>query len=428
MKLRNLLFIALVSTAVPFANAQEHWVGTWAAAPQQGRGGPPPAQANGAPPPVAPAGQRGPATAPSSFKDQTVRMIVHTTIGGKRARVTLSNTFGNAPLTIGSAHVALRSRESAIVPASDRALMFNGKPAVKIAQGAEITSDPFDLEIPQLSDLAISVYIPGDSGQLTTHATGLHTTYIANDNVTSAPALEDATTTRSWYWISSVDVAAPAEAGAIVAFGDSITDGATSSNDADRSWPSILAARLASSAGAPKWSVLNLGISGNRLLADGAGVNALARFDRDVLGQSGVKWLMIMEGINDIGVTTGNARGGGPPANPVTADDLILPIKQMIDRAHAHGIKVIGCTLTPYQGAAYYSDKGEEVRDAVNHWIRTGGAFDAVVDYEKVTQDSANPKTFRATFNNTDHLHPNDAGYKAMADSVDLKIFTAKKK
>ena len=242
------------------------------------------------------------------------------------------------------------------------------------------------------------------------------------------PELEDATTTRSWYWISSVDVVAPAEAGAIVAFGDSITDGATSTNDADRSWPSILAARLASSSGAPKLSVLNLGISGNRLLADGAGVNALARFDRDVLGQSGVKWLMIMEGINDIGITTGN-RGNPPaPANPVTADDLILPIKQMIDRAHAHGIKVIGCTLTPYQGAGYYSDKGEEVRDAVNHWIRTVGAFDAVVDYDKVTQDSANPKTFKAAFNNTDHLHPNDAGYKAMADSVDLKVFTAKKK
>jgi lysophospholipase L1-like esterase len=428
MKLRNLLFIVLVSSAVPFANAQEHWVGTWAAAPQQARGGAPPAQANAAAPPAAPAGQRGPAPAPLSFKDQTVRMIVHTGIGGKRARVTLSNTFGNAPLAIGSAHVALRSKESAIVPASDRALTFNGKPTVTIAQGAQITSDPFDLEIPQLGDLAISIYLPGESGQLTTHATGLHTTYIAKGNVTSAPALEDATTTRSWYWISSVDVMAPAEAGAIVAFGDSITDGATSTNDADRSWPSILAARLASSSGAPKLSVLNLGISGNRLLADGAGVNALARFDRDVLGQSGVKWLMIMEGINDIGVTTGN-RGNGPaPASPVTADDLILPIKQMIDRAHAHGIRVIGCTLTPYQGATYYSDKGEEVREAVNQWIRTGGAFDAVVDYDKVTQDSANPKTFKATFNNTDHLHPNDAGYKAMADSVDLKVFTAKKK
>ena len=183
MTLRNLLFIVLVSMAVPFANAQEHWVGTWAAAPQQGRGGPPPAQANAAAPP---AGQRGPAPAPSSFKDQTVRMIVHTSIGGERARVTLSNTFGNAPLTIGSAHVALRSKESAVVPASDRALMFNGKPALTIAQGAQITSDPFDLEIPQLGDLAISIYLPGESGQLTTHATGLHTTYIANGNVASA--------------------------------------------------------------------------------------------------------------------------------------------------------------------------------------------------------------------------------------------------
>jgi lysophospholipase L1-like esterase len=221
---------------------------------------------------------------------------------------------------------------------------------------------------------------------------------------------------------------APSDAGAIVAFGDSITDGATSTNDADRSWPSVLAARLVASPGAPKLSVLNLGISGNRILTDGAGVNALARFDRDVLGQAGVKWLMIMEGINDIGGTTGPPRGNAPPATPVTADDLILPMKQMIERAHTHGIKVIGCTLTPYQGAAYYSDKGEEVRMAVNQWIKTGGAFDAVIDYDKVTQDSANTKTFKATFNNTDHLHPNDVGYKAMADSVDLKIFAAKKK
>jgi lysophospholipase L1-like esterase len=304
--------------------------------------------------------------------------------------------------------------------------MFNGKPTVTIAQGAQMTSDPFDLEIPQIGDLAISVYIPGDSGQLTMHGTGLHTTYIAKGNVAAEPMLNDTTTTRSWYFVSGVDVMAPADAGAIVAFGDSITDGATSTNDADRSWPSILAARLVATPGAPKLSVLNLGISGNRLLADGAGVNALARFDRDVLGQAGVKWLMIMEGINDIGNTTSTR--GGPPQNPVNADNIILPIKQMIERAHTHGIKVIGCTLTPYQDAIYYSDKGEEVREAVNHWIRTSGAFDAVVDYDKVTQDSSNPKTFKPTFNNNDHLHPNDAGYKAMADSVDLKTFSGKKK
>ena len=432
MKLRNLLFLCLISAAVPLANAQDHWVGTWAAAPQQGRGGPPPAaQAN-------PAGARGgggdgqraggPPPAPTSFKDQTVRMVVRTSLGGRRARVTLSNAFGNTPLSIGSAHIALRSKESAITAGSDRALMFNGKPSVTIAQGASMTSDPVDLEIPALGDLAISVYIPGDSGQLTTHGTGLHTTYIAQGNVTTAPVLDTMTTTRSWYWISSVDVMAPADAGAIVAFGDSITDGATSTNDADRSWPSVLAARLIASPGAPKLSVLNLGISGNRILADGAGVNALARFDRDVLGQAGVKWLMIMEGINDIGGTTGPPRGNAPPQNPVTAEDLILPMKQMIERAHAHGIKVIGCTLTPYQGAGYYSDKGEEVRMAVNQWIKTSGAFDSVVDYDRVTQDSANPKTFKPTFNISDHLHPNDVGYKAMADSVDLKIFASRKK
>jgi lysophospholipase L1-like esterase len=419
MKLRNLLFLCLISAAVPLANAQDHWVATWAAAPQQGRGA------------VAPGAQRGqaggPPPAPTAFSDQTVRMVVRTSLGGRRARVTLSNVFGNAPLTIGSAHVALRSKESAITAGSDRALMFNGKSSVTIAQGASMTSDPVDLEIPALGDLAISVYIPGESGQLTTHGTGLHTTYISKGNVTSAPMLDDTTTTRSWYWITSVDVMAPADAGAIVAFGDSITDGATSTNDADRSWPSVLAARLVASPGAPKLSVLNLGISGNRILTDGAGVNALARFDRDVLGQAGVKWLMIMEGINDIGGTTGPPRGNAPPATPVTADDLILPMKQMIERAHTHGIKVIGCTLTPYQGAAYYSDKGEEVRMAVNQWIKTGGAFDAVIDYDRVTQDSANTKTFKATFNNTDHLHPNDVGYKAMADSVDLKIFAAKR-
>ena len=432
MKLRILKYVVVaVFALVPVANAQDHWVATWATAPQQPRILPPPNVA--ATPAGGGGGQQGqqggpPANqAPSAFKDQTVRMIVHTSIGGRRARLTLSNAFGNGPLTIGSTHVAVRSKESEIVSASDRTLMFNGKPSVTIAPGAAMMSDPVDLEVPQLGDLAISVYISGDSGQLTMHATGLHTTYIAQGNLTGAPMLSDATTTRSWYWITSVDVMAPADTAAIVAFGDSITDGATSTNDTDRSWPSVLAARIVSSAGVPKLSVLNLGISGNRVLADGAGVNALARFDRDVLGQSGVKWLMIMEGINDIGQTTGN-RGNGPPPNPVTADDLIGPMKQMIERAHTHGIKVIGCTLTPYEGATYYSEKGEEVRQTFNRWIRTSGAFDAVVDYDKVTQDSAKPKTFKPTFNISDHLHPNDTGYKAMADSVDLEIFSAKKK
>jgi len=428
MRLRKLIVVLIASLAlVQIANAQDHWVTTWAAAPQQPRaGGPPPgAQAPGA---AGQRGQGGPAAAPAPtlFNDQTIRMIVHTSLGGRHARVTLSNAYGNTPLRVGAAHVAMRGKESAIVQSTDRTLMFSGKPSVSIPQGAQMISDPVDLDIPQLSDLAISVYVPGESGQLTTHATGLHTTYIAKGNVTAEPVLNDTMSTRSYYWISAVDVMAPAEAGAIVAFGDSITDGATSTNDADRSWPSALVARILTAPGAPKLSVLNQGISGNRLLADGAGVNALARFDRDVLGMSGVKWLMLMEGINDIGQTT-SARGNAPPQNPVTADELIAAMKQIVERAHAHGIKVIGCTLTPYEGAGYYSEKGEEVRQAVNRWIRTAGAFDAVADFEKATQDSANPKTFKATFNNGDHLHPNDAGYKAMADAIDLKIFNAKK-
>ena len=413
MRVRRMIVVMFVGLAlVQVVNAQDHWVTTWTAAPQQPRVGAP--------------AQAGAAPAPTVFNDQTIRMTVRTSLGGRRARVTLSNAFGNAPLKVGTTYVALRSKESEIVAGSGRTLTFNGKVAVTVAPGAQQISDPVDMNVPQLGDLSISIYIPGDSGPLTTHATGLHTTYISKGNVSTASGLNDATTTRSYYFISAVDVMAPADAGAIVAFGDSITDGATSTNDADRSWPSVLAQRILLTPGSPKLAVLNQGISGNRLLTDGSGVNALARLDRDVLGMSGVKWLMLLEGINDIGGTTA-ARGNTPPTNPVTPDDLIGVMRQIIERAHSHGIKVIGCTLTPYEGAGYFSEMGEAVRQAVNRWIRTSGAFDAVVDFDKATQDSANPKTFKPTFNNGDRLHPNDTGYKAMADSVDLKIFTAKK-
>src|SRR5437867_2313044 len=413
MKVRILIVVvAAALTLVQTAEAQDHWVTTWTTAPQARL--------------LAPlGGQRGApaAPAPTSFNDQTIRMVVHASLGGRRARVTLSNAFGNGPLTIGAAHVALRSKESAIVPASDRALMFNGKPGITIAPGAHIISDPVDLDVPQLGDVAISVYIPGDSGQLTLHNAGLHTTYIAKGNVTAETAFNDAATTRSYYWITGVDVTAPADSAAIVAFGDSITDGTTSTPDANRSWPSFLAQRILTTSGVPRLAVLNQGIAGNRVLADGAGVNALARFDRDVLGQAGVKWLFIMESINDIGQTT---RANAPVGPPVTPDDLIGALKQMVERAHTHGIKVIGCTLTPYEGAAYYSEQGEEIRQAVNRWIRTSGTFDAVVDYDAVTRDPANPKVFKMGFNDGDHLHPNDAGYKSMADSIDLRIFSGK--
>jgi len=347
-------------------------------------------------------------------------MIAHTTIGGRRVRIELSNAFGSAPVTIGSAHIAMRDKDSAIVAASDRALLFGGKPSSWIPPGATVISDAVNLDVPAASDLAVSVYIPDTAAADTMHAVGLHTTYISKEGDTTAvAAIADATTTQSYYFLTNVDVLAPPDAAAIVTFGDSITDGAVSTPNTDRSWPSFLARRLAANGGA-NIAVLNQGISGNRLLRDGAGVNALARFDRDVLTQPGVKWLTILEGINDIGLGT---RANASADDAVSSEDLIAALKQLVERAHAHGIKVIGGTLTPYEGAAYYSESGEVIREAVNQWIRSSGAFDAVVDFDAVARDPERPKQFRPGFNNGDHLHPNDKGYEAMADAIDLSWF-----
>ncbi len=433
---RPLWMVTLALTQLlPFASAQRgapntatdaHWVATWAAAQQQpnaGRGGGG-RGAGGQAPAAAPA--PAPAAPPAgTLNNQTARMIVRTSIGGSRVRVEFSNAFGTAPLDMGAAHIAIRGQDSAIIAGSDRPLLFNGKPAARVLPGAVLLSDPVDLVVPRLGDLAISVYVPGDSGRASQHSQALHTTYIAAGDTTGQMEMADATTTAAWYWISSVDVMAPADAGAIVAFGDSITDGTTSTVNANRSWPSLLAERLMTNPATANLSVLNLGIAGNRVLGDGAGISALARFDRDVLSQPGVKYLMILEGINDMnGAGRGGATQGATPTGPaLTADDLIGGMKQMIERAHTHGIKVIGCTLTPYGNA---TDAVEAMRQALNLFIRTSGAFDGVVDFDKVIQDPNDPRQFRQGYNNTDKLHPNDAGYKAMADAIDLSMFVSK--
>jgi lysophospholipase L1-like esterase len=417
----------LLSALLPVASAQEHWVATWAASPQGPRiGAPRPAAAppaNATPAPnAAPGGAPGRAgngfPPPTGFNGQTIRMIVRTSIGGRRARVELSNTFGTTPLAIGAAHIALRDKESAIVAGSDKPLTFSGKGSFTIPPGAEIVSDPVEMEIPKLGDLAISIYVPGEVTSPTTHSTGLHTTYTskATGDFTGAPSIAEATTSAAWYLLSGVYVTAPTDAATIVAFGDSITDGATSTPDTDSSWPSQLAKRLLANKATANVAIVNEGISGNRVLADGAGVSALARFDRDVLAQPGAKWVVVMEGINDIGIA---ARA----TPPLTVDDLITAHKQLIERAHMHGMKAIGATLTPYAGASYYSDEGEAIRVALNDWIRTSKAYDAVIDFEAATRDPQNPKQILPAFNIRDHLHPNDAGYKAMADSIDLSIF-----
>ncbi len=417
---------ALASLALsPLAFAQEHWVATWAASPIATNIAAAPAK-----PVATPVAGGAPAAAPAkpgpaplrSFNNQTIRMVVNTSIGGRSVRVELANTFGTDRLKIGSAHIALRDHDSAIVPASDRKLTFSGLDSATIPPGASMISDPVDLSVPAVGNLVVSVYIPGDSGPPTQHATGLHTTYISSDgDFTGQPDFTPARTSNSWYFLSGVEVLAPADAGVIVAFGDSITDGATSTNDADAAWPSALARRL-QAAGATNLAVVNEGISGNRVLADGAGVSALARFERDVLAQPGIKYLIFMEAINDIGITS---RAG---AIPVTAEEIIAIYKQMIARAHMHGIKVIGATLTPYEGAAYYSEPGEVVRTAVNQWIRKTDLLDGALDFDGATRDPEHPGKFRPGFNIRDNLHPNDAGYKAMADSIDLSLFGVKKR
>ena len=286
--------------------SQEHWVATWTTAEQLAR--PPAAPPAPAPPAAAqPVGARG-------FNNQTVRMIARTSIGGHRLRVNLSNAFGSEPLAVGAAHIAIRAKDSEIVAGSDRALSFNGKPGCTVGPGIVILSDPVDLNVAPIGDLAVSLYFPGETGPPTSHGTGLHTTYIKEGDVTGQAAMADATTTQSYYWLAGIDVLAPAGASLIVAFGDSITDGSRSTPETNHSWPALLAARLAAQKATANIAVGNMGIGGNRVLRDVTGASALARLDRDVLSQSGVKWVMVLEGINDIGQgghgACGNGNGG----------------------------------------------------------------------------------------------------------------------
>jgi lysophospholipase L1-like esterase len=269
--------------------------------------------------------------------------------------------------------------------------------------------------------LTVSFYLPNPSGPITEHQLGNATSYHAAGNGVANDTLETPTTLTSWEYLNGIDTLASADAAAVITIGDSITDGAKSTIDTNQRWPDELARRLQAESKYRHLAVLNEAISGNKILLDGAGPNALARFDRDVIAQSGAKYLLILEGINDIG------RLHTVP-DSVTAADLILALDQMIVRAHTHGIAVIGCTLTPYHGAGYYTENGETIRKAVNDWIRNSGAFDGVVDFEAAVRDPDHPDTYLPADDPGDHLHPNDAGYKAMGDAIDLKLFTLKPK
>jgi lysophospholipase L1-like esterase len=330
----------------------------------------------------------------------------------------LSNVFGTAPLEIGAAHIAPRQADATLTGTAGP-LTFGGNPSGIILPGAVLVSDPVDLAVPPLTELAIDLFLPGELGvgssPVTTHQGASQTSYLSTaGNHSGAATLPVGGRTTSWFLVARVEVAAPEGTVAVVAFGDSITDGARSTTDMNARWPDHLARRLAARRGAGV-AVLNAGISGNRVLGDGAGLSALARFDKDVLMQTGVTHVVIMEGINDIGIARSNA-------SP-SAADLIAGHKQLIERARARGLKVYGATLTPFEGAPYFTQEGEAKRQALNEWIRTGGAYDAVIDFDRITRDPAAPTKFLAAYDSGDHLHPGDAGYKAMGDAVDLALF-----
>ncbi len=393
--------------------AQTHWVGTWGAAP------------------ATQSDEAAMKTQKLLFDNQTVREIVHITLGGETARVRLSNAFGAVPVEIGAAHLAVRKAGAAIDPASDRELKFGGRSRVEIPAGAVVLSDPITVKVPELSDVAISLYLPGKVMGAGVHYSSQQTSYIAEGNVTGAATLENPETFTSWVFLTGLEVQAPATAGSIVTFGDSITDGARSSVDGNHRWPDMLASRLAARKGGTKFGVVNMGIGGNRILHEGMaskrpqfGINALARFDADVLAQPGVKYLVILEGINDIG----HAGSSAPASETVTADDIIVGMKQMIERAHEKGIKVIGCTITPFEGPAnitrgYWTPEKAKVRDAVNEWIRSGKGYDGFIDFDKAVRDPANPTKVLPAFDSGDQLHPSDAGYDAMGKAIDLALF-----
>jgi lysophospholipase L1-like esterase len=398
---RSLILALAVVSAQPLLAKPQKWVGTWASSPLL--------DAHAKP-------------AEEVLTGTTLREVVHVSIGGEMVRVRFSNLYGTTPLMIGAAEIAQTLKGADTVAGTGKALTFHGTPSVSIPPGALAVSDPIPFKFAPLSDVTVSFYLPSPSGPVTEHQLGVATSYHAQGNVVSSATLNAPTTLTSWEYLNGIDTLAADRAGAVITIGDSITDGAKSTPDTNQRWPDELARRLQADPKFRDLAVLNEGISGNKLLRDGAGPNALARFDRDVIAQSGGKYLLILEGINDIG------RLHDFPDSGLTAADMIFALNQMIVRAHAHGIAVIGCTLTPYHGAGYYTENGEAIRKAVNDWIRNGGAFDGVVDLEAAVRDPNHPDTFLPADDPGDHLHPNDAGYKAMGDAIDLKLFKIKPK
>ncbi|MFI7124774.1 SGNH/GDSL hydrolase family protein [Nonomuraea sp. NPDC050153] len=363
--------------------------------------------------------------------DVTLRQVVRISGGGRRVRIRFTNEFGTAPFTIGAARVGLAATGGGVQAGSERVLTFSGTSAVTVPAGAPILSDPVDLPLPALAKLSISLYLPGRVETCTCHDPALETGWTIPGNAVAAPTLpENAEVLPVRALISAVELLPDGPAKTIVMVGDSRTDGAGSTPDANHSWPELLAERLAER-GVAAGYVSNQGISGNRMLNDGIGVAALARFDRDVLATPGLGHVVLSVGGNDIGISFA-PRDDGPladflkmfPGAPVTTDDVIAGYRQLVTRARERGVRVYATTIAPFEGAEIHTPEAESARQTVNDWIRTGGAFDAVLDFDAVWRDPARPSRIREDFHAGDHLHGNDAGYQALADSIDLSLFS----
>jgi lysophospholipase L1-like esterase len=391
--LRSIMIVMLpitVFTAVGIAQSSgTPWTGTWASPPVQAESG------------------RG-------FSRQTLRQIVHTSVAGDYARVQISNLFGKRPLQVEDVHIAVSGTDYSIIASTDRRVLFGGRSFATILPGAKAISDRVDFAVPRLADVDISLYLPGPTGPPTFHPSAHQTSYIASGDVSGSTILRGSTTTRSYYFVTNLDVQNRALKGAVVTLGASITEGYNSTSDANHRWPDFLARRLVDEG--LGIGVLNAGISGNRLLADGAGPSAEHRFDRDVLAQPGVRWVIFSDDpINDLGSTTPQP----------TANQLIEGIKQLIARAHQRQILFFCSTLTPYEGANYWNQEGEAAREKVNAFLRSGhSGCDGIFDQDVATHDPAHPARYLPAYDSGDHLHPNDAGQQAIAGAVDITLLS----
>ncbi len=428
MRLPVVIGAMLLALAPLHAAVAQGWVESWGTALPLQPPPPPPFGEGGAPPPPSPPLPADTPVPPNPrlpypdvLTDQTVRMILRTSIGGEQIRLEFASRNGAQPVRFGAVHAALANEDGSIVPDRDRMVTFGGRDTVELLPGARLVSDHVDLPVGPLTHVAISVYLPDATPTETVDGIGLEPAYIAQGNHAGSERLPDPLVAASYFWLRGLSVPARTEqGGAIIAFGDSITEGYATTPGANRSWPELLAERLQASPDLNGWSVINTGISGNRVLRSGAGESALARFTDDVLSRPGARWVIVLEAINDINMSI---MPGMPDSQQASAEDIIAGLDQLVTRAHLHGLKIAGGTVMPTRGLGFYSEHGEAMRQQINAWIRTSGRFDAVIDFDAATRDPADPLRINPAFDPGDHVHPNDAGNRAMAEAIDLTIF-----